>query len=113
VLRTEFNADNAKIDAALTGEANQSALKSLQGTLDGLSIKLDSLQTTVSGHTSALDQKGNCVLYTTSYRGNGSKGAPGRTLTFPSKPWAVFIAGFAHFTVLLYGVGRSLTAGTT
>jgi len=34
VLRTDFNSDNAKIDAALAGKAEKSVVTSLQGTLD-------------------------------------------------------------------------------
>ena len=36
VLRTEFNADNAKIDAALAGKASASSVSSLQTTVNGL-----------------------------------------------------------------------------
>ena len=85
VLRTEFNADNAKIDAALAGKASSSSVSSLQNSLN-------SLQTTVGQHTAALSGKGNCQLYTTSYTGSGACGADSPTsLTFPKKPVAVFI----------------------
>ncbi len=118
VLRTEFNADNAKIDAALAGKASASSVSSLQTTVNGLKTSkadksaLDSLQTTVNGlktskadktaldalkttvaqHTATLSGKGNCQLYTTSYTGSGVFGAESPTsLTFPKKPVAVFI----------------------
>ena len=102
VLRTEFNADNAKIDAALStldsGKADASALNSLQTTVNGLKTSkadktaLDALKTTVAQHTATLSGKGNCQLYTTSYTGSGVFGAESPTsLTFPKKPVAVFI----------------------
>ena len=37
VLRTDFNTDNARIDAALAAKADKSALNSLQGTVNSLS----------------------------------------------------------------------------
>jgi len=90
VLRTEFNADNAKIDAALAGlersKASATALSSLKSTVDSLS-------TAVSGHTGALAKKGNCVLYTTTYTGTGTYGSQSAAaaITFPGEPWLVVI----------------------
>jgi len=106
VLRTEFNADNAKIDAAIKavdsrvdGKASNLALSSLQSTVNGLKnskadkTALDSVKTTVSQHTSTLDKKGNCQIYTTSYAGSGTYGSGSpTTLTFPKRPLLVFIA---------------------
>jgi len=126
VLRTEFNADNAKIDAALAGKAStsslnslkttvngkasQSALDSLTATVNGLKTSkadksaLDSLSSTVSGHTSALAKKGNCTIYTTTYTGNGKYGSANpRTLTLPAKPVVVIIGGAAGLLVMVQG----------
>ena len=64
---SDFNSDNAKLDAAL-------------GTL----------AQTVTGHTTALAQKGNCQLYYQSYTGNG---ATSRTFTFPKQPKLVILRG--------------------
>ena len=97
VLRTEFNADNAKIDAALAGKASAS--------------ELSSLSAAVAQHTSALSGKGNCIIRTTSYTGNGQYGAANaRTLTFPGKPLAVLINGDGGFSVMLQGVGATVAA---
>ena len=62
VLRTDFNADNAKIDAALNG-----------------------LNTVLSG-------KGNCQIWTTTYQGTGGTGVSNQNyLTFPAQPLLVCI----------------------
>ena len=85
VQRTEFNADNAKIDAALDALAGQVAEKA-----DG--DDLAALSETVAGHTSALAGCGNCQIYFTSYVGQGRHGEDyAQTLTFPGPPLAVLI----------------------
>ena len=90
VLRSEFNGDNAKIDAAISavdsrvdGKASTSALNSLKNTVSSLS-------TTVSGQGNTLGKKGNCQVAVTSYTGNGQDT---RTHTFPKKPVMFFIIG--------------------
>jgi len=121
VLRTEFNADNAKIDAALAEKAPASTVRSLQSTVSGLQTgkadksALDSLSAVVSGHTASLGKKGNCVLYTTSYTGNGQYGSASatRTLTFPGEPLLVAIAGERGFMLLLRGVGEAVAVFPT
>ena len=92
VLRSEFNGDNAKIDAAISavdsrvdGKASTSALNSLKNTVSSLS-------TTVSGQGTTLGKKGNCQVAVTSYTGNGQDT---RTHTFPRKPVMFFIIGNA------------------
>ena len=92
VLRSEFNGDNAKIDAAISavdsrvdGKASTSALNSLKNTVSSLS-------TTVSGQGNTLGKKGNCQVAVTSYTGNGQNT---RTHTFPKKPVMFFIIGNA------------------
>ena len=96
VLRTEFNADNAKIDAAIQavngrvdGKASTSALNSLKNTVNSLS-------STVTGQGSTLERKGNCQVVVTSYTGDGQKT---RTHTFSRKPVLFFISGPAQMTV--------------
>ena len=86
VLRTDFNADNAKIDAALNTLAGQ-----VSGKADGEAFQ--ALSGTVAEHTAAIAQLGNCQIYTASYTGNGSDS---RTHTFPGPPAAIFISGL-HF----------------
>ena len=90
VLRTEFNADNAKIDAAIQavdrrvdGKASTASVSSLKSTVDSL-----------SQHTTALTGKGNCQIYATSYVGNGKYGSGQPTsFTFSHKPMVVFVTG--------------------
>ena len=73
VLRTEFNQDNAKVDAAL-----------------------DTLEQTVTQHGEALETQaaaiaklGNCTVYHTTYTGNNQFS---RSQTFPGKPMVVMVA---------------------
>ena len=86
VLRTDFNADNAKIDGALAEKAQAADLEALSSAVSGLSA-------TVAEHTAAIAGLGNCQIYTTSYAGNG---ADSRTHTFPGPAAAIFISGL-HF----------------
>ena len=73
VLRAEFNADNAKIDAALKANA------------DGISTLEEQV-------TSGLAGKGNCKIYTTSYTGTDTYGASAPcSMTFPGMPLMVFV----------------------
>ena len=77
VLRTEFNEDNAKIDAAL--KANADALAALEDTL-------------------AL--KGNCQIEVQTYTGNGKSGASNPTvLTFSKVPLLVLICGYGTMMI--------------
>ena len=86
VLRTDFNADNAKVDAVLAGLAED-----VSGTAS--QTALDALSSTVAGHTTQLTQKGNCQIYTTSYTGVGEWGADNANqLTFPESPLLVLIS---------------------
>ena len=69
VLRTDFNADNAKIDAALDTLAGQVAEKADTAGLDALS-------STVAGHTTQLGKLGNCEIDFFTYTGNGNSDSP-------------------------------------
>ena len=69
VQMEDFNDDNAKIDGALAGKAEQSAL--------------NALSRTVSGHTAALSKLGNCQIQVLTYTGKGT-GRP--SITFPQMP---------------------------
>ena len=132
----EFNADNAKIDAALAGKADASALASLtqtvsgkasqsalsaltqtvsgkasQSALNSLSQTVNALSSTVSGHTSQIAKLGSCELYTTSYTGNGQSGSANpRSFTFPHPPVIVMVASSksSSLLTLLSGVTRGL-----
>ena len=98
VLRTDFNADNAKIDAALNTLAGQ-----VSGKADGEAFQ--ALSGTVAEHTAAIAQLGNCQIYTASYTGNGSDS---RTHTFPGPPAAIFISGLHYQMFGLRGDNQAL-----
>jgi len=102
VLRTEFNADNAKLDAALAGKASVLALNSLSAVVDGKASAsaLNALTQTVSGHTDTLAKKGNCRICVETYTGTGlyGSGHP-TTVTFPAKPWLVIFSSERGWTV--------------
>lgn len=95
VLMEDFNADNAKIDAALNG---------LRSSLNGKASTsaLSGLQSTVSGLSTTLGSKGNCILYTTTYRGTGKYGEENpSSLTFPHRPMVVFlVSGRSRLTLV-------------
>ena len=79
VLRTEFNADNAKIDAALQANAEAIAAEAAE-------------------REAAVTGKGNCTLVYGTYVGTGTYNSAGpNTLTFPGKPLAIFVARQYHF----------------
>ena len=88
ILMSDFNSDNAKLDEAL-------------GTL----------AQTVTGHTTALAQKGNCQLYVTTYAGTGQYGqAHPQSLTFPKLPRLV-ILGSSNGHLMFFGRGQSVVTG--
>lgn len=94
ILRADFNADNAKIDGAIAGKADQSALDALSQTVNTKADKsaLNSLSSTVSGHTSSLARKGNCQIVFRNYTGTGTNGDGNPTvLTFSGKPLLVMV----------------------
>ena len=105
ILRTDFNEDNAKIDAALKQQANSiaginSALpgKADAATVTSLTNKLnteiqerkDAVTAEAAARTAALALKGNCQIYYTTYVGDG---AESRTMTFPARPLLILVQG--------------------
>ena len=110
VQRVEFNADNAKVDAALKAlsdqvvqKANQSAVNTVisavnqkadAATVNSLSSLLNSeiaqRQEGDGALQSALTLKGNCEIYYGTYIGDGKSS---RTLTFERRPLLVLIQG--------------------
>ena len=85
VLHTDFNADNAKLDAALKAQADALAGKADVSTVNALSSRLTAR---------------NCRVVTQSYTGNGSKT---KTLSFPGRPMMVSIMGMAHWVFAIQG----------
>ena len=83
VLRTDFNTDNARIDAALAAKADKSALNSLQGT--------------VNSQGAALSLR-NCRFVTGTYTGSGKYGSSNPTaLAFPYKPVFLHVGAKDYF----------------
>ena len=88
ILMEDFNRDNAKVEAALAGQA-----------------------ASITGLTAAM---GNCSIYTTSYYGNGKAG-PGNEIiiTTPKEPKAVLVVSSSSMAVFVYGGdGFSVMAGS-
>ena len=142
VQRLEFNADNAKVDAALKSLSDQVVQKASQSALNTvisavnqkadastvsslssqLSTEISQRQTADNALQAALALKGNCQFYTTSYVGQGRFGSSERSsLTFPNKPYIVFIYDpddrfmfhFQGFPCCLSLDGSQLSMGTT
>ena len=102
VKMEDFNADNAKIDAALASKASVTAVN---GKAD--KSALSALQSTVSGQSTALGLR-NCRFVTGAYTGTGKYGAANaNTLTFPQKP--VFLRVVSDSS----GAALDLIAGQT
>lgn len=88
VLRTEFNEDNSKIDTILLNHADQ---------LDFLAEKTSILQ-------AEINQKGNTLIYTTSYLGDGTYGQSHPVkVTVPQKPNLMIVTAGAH--IMFYADG--------
>ena len=108
VQMEDFNADNAKIDAAIK------AVEALAGGKADSSA-LDALSRTVSGHTAALAGKGNCQVYATSYTGTGKYGQGNQnSLTFPARPMVVFLgAPNGAWGALIQGQAQGCSTSVT
>ena len=120
VQRVEFNADNAKLDAALKSLSNQVIQKAEQSALNTiisavnqkadaatvsslssqLSNEIAQRQEADSSMQAILAKKGNCRIYFTSYTGSGTKT---HSHTFPSPPIAVLISGPSFQLITLRG----------
>ena len=106
VQRTDFNADNAKIDTALVnlenGKANQNDLNTLSATMNTISC-------TVTEHTNILSGLQNGRVYITSYVGAGTYGSSGPvTVSLPQEPEVMFVTGGGHLMTYVKGRGTAL-----
>ena len=82
ILRTDFNEDNAKVDAALKANAN------------AVSAEASARSSAINTLTNALTQKGNCRVEIMTYVGTGTNSETGpSSLTFSARPVLFFIAG--------------------
>ena len=126
VQRLEFNADNAKVDAALKSLSNQMVQKANQSALNTvisavnqkadaatvsslssqLSTEISQRQTADNALQTALALKGNCQVYTTTYTGTGTVS---RTFSFPKLPLLVIIGGPAIYLVAVRGITALLS----
>ena len=128
VKMEDFNADNAKIDAALkahdtalASKASTSALNSLKTTVNGkastsaltelqstLNSKISGLQSTITSQGTALDLR-NCQVHFATRTGDGGS-TP--TFTFPRKPWVViFFLSSYHGLVAVRGGSKLYAIG--
>ena len=105
VQRVEFNADNAKLDAALAvlvdSKADQSGLDALSDALTGL-----------SGTVSAVSARaGNCDMELLTYIGTGAMGSSSPTqITFTLLPDVFVIAGDLAILLGRGGVKEAILA---
>ena len=82
ILMSDFNSDNAKLDAAL--KSHDAALKENADDIAAVKTQLDANGAAHAGF-------GNCDIYITSYVGNG---AASKTLTFNGDPKFIFISAY-------------------
>ena len=112
VIRTDFNEDNAKIDAALS---------SLETALEGKANKVnhDNLTSAVNSMTFDIyelqDEKGNCQITTTTYTGTGYHGSSHvNSLSFSDgTPVLVLVVGESNLGGLrmVRGLNKAQTSG--
>ncbi len=104
VRRVDFNADNAKIDAALKAVDQRLDGKADASVVDGLSQTVAGHAGTLSSHAGSISHLGNCQVYNGSYTGDGGAA---KSLTFPGYPVFVLIqdAGYGN-QFLLRGANR-------
>ena len=96
VLRTEFNADNAAIDASL----------------GALSTAVSGLTATVGRHTASLAGKGNCSVMVHTYTATGFSGETSpSSISCPGRPVAVLIANSDCNVVLMRGLSTASVRG--
>ena len=115
VLRSDFNADNAKLDAALTALSRQEAGKADQSALDAEAAARKALGDTVAAHTAAIAKLGNCMIVSRSYTGTGGTCVQ----EFNHRVLAVFVfGGYSRFSAVRgssHGAGwagQTFSAGT-
>ena len=114
VQRTDFNEDNAKIDAAIAAEAD-----ARQSGDSSLSSRISSLSSTVSGKASQsslntlknqVAKLGNCRIEALTYTGTGRHGTANPTqVTFSARPAFFIIHGLAQFIIGPSPVNKLIT----
>ena len=112
VQMEDFNADNAKLDAALGSLS--SSVSSLQSAVSGKASAsaLNSLSATVGQHTAALAGKGNCSVLVLTYTATGFSGETRpNSISCPAKPVAVLIANNDCNVILMRGLPTASVRG--
>ena len=118
VLRTDFNADNAKIDAAvqavdLKAEAlsqSKADRSELEAETQAREAADNAIQATLSAHAKSMTKLGNCQIYVVPYTGGGEEHP--QSITFPDKPILVLLsAGGNAFALCINGLSMSRTVG--
>ena len=89
VRRVDFNADNAKIDAAIKDVADGLS-EEVSARTQAVSAEASARMSAVSSLNYSLSRRGNCDVRTSSYTGDGSTT---RTLSFSSAPKFIVIIG--------------------
>lgn len=105
VLRTEFNEDNTKIEAALVKHdaALSENMQAIRTEADNRAEAINSLSTALAG-------KGNCKVEVKSYSGTGNYGSGNlTTVTFSNTPQVVIIycSNTGNMVTLIYGCNRA------
>ena len=114
VLRTDFNEDNEKIDAALKSQAdsisslkkqvgnkaNSSAVSSLSTKLDQeIQERTEELTAEAAARVAGLALKGNVQVEIHTYVGNGTSGSTNpNSITFSKQPLLFFITGKSQYS---------------
>ena len=117
VLRTDFNADNAKIDAAIqAAEAQTAALSQSKADRSELEAETrareaadNAIQATLSAHAKSMTKLGNCQVYVVPYTGGGENKP--QSITFAERPVLVCLMQGSVFAPCLYGLDRARTVG--
>ena len=117
VLRTDFNEDNAKIDAALKGHADGIAALETAVAAKAAAATVTALSQTVAQKADQADledlesRAGNCEMELFTYTGTGSHGSGSPTeITFSVRPDLFIIGGDRTLLFGRGGVSRTILA---
>ena len=93
VLRTEFNEDNAKVEAALVKHDT-----AIAGNVQAIQTEADARANAVTTLTAELLKRGNCKIEVKSYNGTGYSGTSHHTrITFSKQPLLFLVLGQTQF----------------
>ena len=98
VMMDDFNADNAKIDAALKANADAIAAETTARVAGDAALQ------------SAVSACGDCFVEAKTYTGNGTKGSSNAIrFTFDKTPQIVFITGYGTTAIGVRGCSSALS----